>query len=109
MAAGGDDFESWLSLKLQALNMNERVLGTYVTGFLEGEETLEDKTEGLEGILSEVMKDDILTQRHEILNKWKKVSQTAGILRGNNASSGEAIDVKLVPLLESQPRPTTVQ
>jgi hypothetical protein len=40
MAAGGDDFESWLSLKLQALNMDEEVFGTYVTGFLEGEETL---------------------------------------------------------------------
>jgi len=74
MATGGDDFESWHSLKLQALNMDEGVFGTYITGFLEGEETLEDKTEALEGILSEVMKDDILTQWCEILDKRKKVS-----------------------------------
>ena len=74
MAAGGDDFESWLSLKMQALNMDEEVFGTYIKGFLEGEETLEDKTEALEGTLSEVMKDDILTQCREILYKWKKVS-----------------------------------
>ena len=45
MTAGGDDFESWLSLKLQALNMDEGVFGTYITGFLEEEEALEDKTE----------------------------------------------------------------
>jgi hypothetical protein len=74
----------------------------YITGFFE-DETLEDKSEALEGILSEVMKDDILKQCREILDKWKKVSQTAGILTGNNASSGEDTDVKLVWLLQSQP------
>lgn len=54
MAAGGDDFESWLSLKLKALNTDEGVFGTYIKGILEGEETFEDKTEALEGILSEI-------------------------------------------------------
>jgi hypothetical protein len=54
MAAGGDDFELWLSLKLRALNTDEGVFGTYIKGILEGEETLEDKTEALEGILSEI-------------------------------------------------------
>jgi hypothetical protein len=39
----------------------------------------------------------------------KKKSQTAGILTENNASSGEDTDVKFLQLLESQPRPTTVQ
>jgi len=109
MAAGSDDFESWLSLKLRALNMGQGVFRAYTTGFLEGKETLEDMTEALEGILSEVTKDDILTQCHEILDKWKKMSPTAGILTGDNASSGEDTDVKLVQLLESQSRPTTVQ
>jgi len=54
MAAGGDDFELWLSLKLKALNTDEGVFSTYIKGILEGEETLEDKTEALEGILSEI-------------------------------------------------------
>jgi hypothetical protein len=40
------------SLKLQALNMGEGVFGTYITGFLEGEATLEDKTDALDTILS---------------------------------------------------------
>jgi hypothetical protein len=56
-----------------------------------------------------LQKDDIPTHCREILDKWKKVSQTADTLTGNNASSGEDMDVKLVRLLESQPRPTTVQ
>jgi hypothetical protein len=54
--------------------MDEGVFDTYTTGFLEGEETLEDMTVALEGILSEVMKNDILTQCHEILDKWTKMS-----------------------------------
>ena len=33
----------------------------------------------------------------------EKVSQTADILTGNNANSGEEMDAKLVQLLESQP------
>jgi hypothetical protein len=37
------------------------------------------------------------------------VSQTTDVVTGNNAGSGEDMDVKLVRLLESQPRPTTVQ
>jgi len=49
--------------------MDEGDFGTYITGFLEREETHEDKTEALDGILSEVMKDDILKQCHEILDK----------------------------------------
>ncbi|KDR18361.1 coiled-coil domain-containing protein 43 [Zootermopsis nevadensis] len=109
MAAGGDDFESWLSLKLRALNTDEGVFGSYIRGILEGEETLEDKTEALEGILSEITEDDIPTHCREILVKWKSVSQTTDVVTVNNADSGEDMDVKLVRLLESQPRPTTVQ
>jgi hypothetical protein len=37
------------------------------------------------------------------------VSQTTEVVTGNNAGCGEDMDVKLVRLLESQPRPTTVQ
>lgn len=55
MAALEDDFESWLTLKLQELNTDENVFGSYIKGILEGEETVEEKTEALEGILSEIM------------------------------------------------------
>jgi hypothetical protein len=56
-----------------------------------------------------LQKDDIPTHCREILDKWKKLSQAADILTGNTSGSGEDMDVKLVRLLESQPRPTTVQ
>lgn len=54
MAALEDDFESWLSFKLKELNTDENVFGSYIKGILDGEETLEEKTEALEGILTEI-------------------------------------------------------
>jgi hypothetical protein len=54
-------------------------------------------------------KDDIPTHCREILDKWNKASQAADVLTENNTGTGEDMDVKLVRLLESQPRPTTVQ
>lgn len=54
MAALEDDFESWLSFKLKELNTDENVFGSYIKGILDGEETLEEKTEALEEILTEI-------------------------------------------------------
>lgn len=54
MAALEDDFESWLGFKLKELNTDENVFGSYIKGILDGEETLEEKTEALEGILTEI-------------------------------------------------------
>jgi hypothetical protein len=56
-----------------------------------------------------LQEDDIPTHCHEILDKWKNLSQTTEVVTENNAGCGEDMDVKLVRLLESQPRPTTVQ
>nr|CAD7586086.1 unnamed protein product [Timema genevievae] len=93
--AGVDNFDSWLSFKLRALNTDENVFGSYIKGILEGEETLEDKTEALEGILSEMI--------------WKKLSPKEKSVDDENAKGGDDMDVRLAKLLESQPRPTTVQ
>lgn len=49
------DFEKWLSKKLTELNTDENVFGSYIMGILEGDETLEEKREGLEGILSAII------------------------------------------------------
>nr|CAD7400595.1 unnamed protein product [Timema cristinae]CAD7434376.1 unnamed protein product [Timema monikensis] len=108
MAAGVDNFDSWLSFKLRALNTDENVFGSYIKGILEGEETLEDKTEALEGILSEMIENDIPSHCREILDKWKKLSPTEKSV-DENAKGGDDMDVRLAKLLESQPRPTTVQ
>jgi len=49
-----DGFDSWLSVKLKALNTDENVFGFYIKGILEGEETQDEKIEALEGILGEI-------------------------------------------------------
>nr|CAD7569173.1 unnamed protein product [Timema californicum] len=112
-AAGVDNFDSWLSFKLRALNTDENVFGSYIKGILEGEETLEDKTEALEGILSEMIvgahHNVKLDHCREILDKWKKLSPTEKSVDDENAKGGDDMDVRLAKLLESQPRPTTVQ
>ena len=52
MAVAVNSFDSWLSEKLQALNTDEGVFGSYIKGILEGDESEDEKTEALEGILS---------------------------------------------------------
>lgn len=51
MAVAAGTFDAWLSKKLQALNTDEGVFGTYIRGILEGDETEDEKTEALESIL----------------------------------------------------------
>lgn len=56
MASTGDkSFESWLNKKLRELNTDETVFCSYIIGILEGEESEEEKSESLEGILSEII------------------------------------------------------
>ncbi|XP_067001317.1 coiled-coil domain-containing protein 43 [Anabrus simplex] len=110
MAAGEDDFDSWLSIKLRELNTDEGVFGSYIKGILEGEEeTIEDKTEALEGILSEITENDIPSHCREILDKWEQVFQAKNVVAQKPTGTGEDMDVKLAKLLESQARPATVQ
>jgi len=52
MAVAASSFDAWLSRKLQALNTDESVFGTYIRGILEGDETEDEKTEALESILA---------------------------------------------------------
>lgn len=60
MATAIDDFSTWLDKKLKDLNIDENVFGSYITGILDGDETQEEKTEALDGILSEMIVSNIL-------------------------------------------------
>lgn len=57
MAVGGEasEFDTWLNNKLLSFNTDEGVFGSYIKGILEGEETVDEKTEALQGILSEII------------------------------------------------------
>lgn len=54
MAAAASNFEPWLIQKLKELKIDEGVYGSYITGILEGDESIDEKREALEGILSEI-------------------------------------------------------
>lgn len=51
----GIDFNLWLNEKLRELNTDENIFGSYITGILEGDESQDEKSEALEGILSEII------------------------------------------------------
>lgn len=46
------EFESWLNDRLDSLEVDRDVYGTYILGVLQEEETDEEKEDALNGILS---------------------------------------------------------
>lgn len=55
MAASMNHFEPWLTAKLKSLKTDEGVFGSYISGILESEESIDEKRDALEGILSEIV------------------------------------------------------
>lgn len=103
------DFESWLSSKLKSLNTDEGVFGSYITGILTGDETLEEKTEALEGILAEISGSDISRLSSEILDKWKEYNAAQQSEVSVNEVPAEDVEEKLVRLLEKNTLSQPVQ
>ncbi|XP_072027835.1 uncharacterized protein [Amphiura filiformis] len=69
------DFEGWLSDKLEKLNIDHEVFGSYILGIMESEDsTEEDKTEALTDILSEIS-GSVEDVCQEIFQHWNKTSQ----------------------------------
>lgn len=60
--ATGENFVKWLNSKLRELKTDENVYGSYMIGILDGDESIEEKKEALEEILSQ-----IIVSMHE---KW---------------------------------------
>ena len=107
MAVAASSFDSWLSKKLQALNTDESVFGSYIKGILEGDETEDEKTEALESILAGITDDNISKHVTEILTAWSDwlpVKEVAAL-----KEPVEDVDVRLARMLESQSLPTTTQ
>ncbi|KAI5743141.1 hypothetical protein M8J77_015005 [Diaphorina citri] len=101
-----EDFESWLSCKLKALNTDEGVFGSYITGILDGEETLEEKNEALEGILVDIT-EDISKHCQEILDKWQNFKGTKNAAQA--ATSAINVEDRLAQLLEPTTKDLVVQ
>ncbi|XP_017049024.2 coiled-coil domain-containing protein 43 [Drosophila ficusphila] len=98
--SASEEFQSWLNEQLRKLNMDENVFGSYIVGILEGDETTEEKTEGLEGILSETGSANIDELVATILQKWLQSHPSAD----DPPKKGLDIDVnaQLAKLLEQQ-------
>ncbi|EDX04334.1 coiled-coil domain-containing protein 43 [Drosophila simulans] len=95
-----DEFQSWLNEQLRKLNTDENVFGSYIVGILEGDETTDEKTEALEGILSETGSANIDELVATILQKWLQSHPSAD----DPPKKGLDIDVnaQLAKLLEQQ-------
>ncbi|KAF7992654.1 hypothetical protein HCN44_004998 [Aphidius gifuensis] len=107
MAMAINSFDTWLTNKLQELNTDESVFGSYIKGILEGDETEDEKTEALEGIIAGITEDGIDKHVSEILSAWVKW------LPRDDATAvvapTEDVEVRLAKLLDSQNLPKTAQ
>ncbi|PIK50031.1 putative coiled-coil domain-containing protein [Apostichopus japonicus] len=64
-------FSTWISEKLQNLNVDDEVFGSYIIGILEEEETShEEKSEAIAGILVEVENESVEDICSDILEQW---------------------------------------
>ncbi|XP_050309288.1 coiled-coil domain-containing protein 43 [Anthonomus grandis grandis] len=103
------EFTTWLDKKLQELNTDEEVFGSYIQGILDSDETSDEKSEALQGILAEIVENgsDITKICDEILEQWQLLKPK------ESPSSTQCADVdlneKLAKLLESQSLATTKQ
>ncbi|XP_029177995.1 coiled-coil domain-containing protein 43 [Nylanderia fulva] len=107
MAVTANSFDTWLSKKLQELNTDEGVFGTYIKGILESDESQDEKTEALESILSGITEDNINKHVAEILSAWTEWLPAKDIAAASLPT--EDVDVRLAKMLESQSLPTTTQ
>ncbi|CAH1267857.1 coiled-coil domain-containing protein 43-like isoform X2 [Branchiostoma lanceolatum] len=74
---GADKFSLWLSGKLQDLNVDHEVYGTYISGILDSAETEEEKNEVLVDFLSEFVEEDVEETCDEIVQTWLRLSAEA--------------------------------
>ncbi|KAF7283448.1 coiled-coil domain-containing protein 43 [Rhynchophorus ferrugineus] len=111
MAAADIDavsFSNWLDGKLQELNTDETVFGAYIRGILDSDETSEEKSEALQGILAEIVGNDTDISQicDEILEKWQILQPKIPV---KTIVSNEDLNDKLAKLLEKQSLATTKQ
>jgi len=71
------EFEAWLEKRLTDLGTDASVFGPYITSILEGEESQEDKDEGVLEILSDIITEEtqIKSLLKEIKERWQQLTQ----------------------------------
>ncbi|KAJ8264562.1 hypothetical protein GJAV_G00150720 [Gymnothorax javanicus] len=72
LGTGVGEFESWLNLRLESLELDKDVYGAYIMGVLQEEETEDETMDALQGILSAFMEEGVLDVCREITEHWKE-------------------------------------
>ncbi|XP_041087761.1 coiled-coil domain-containing protein 43 [Polyodon spathula] len=74
MAAPGE-FEQWLNSRLDSLEVDRDVYGSYILGVLQEEDSEDEKMDAIQGILSAFLEEDALEDVcKEILKQWLESS-----------------------------------
>lgn len=89
---------------MRSLKTDEGVFGSYISGILESEDSVDEKKDALEGILSEIVEKDISTHIDEIIEKWESCRP-----KEETPKPVTDVDVRLAKLLESQAPATTTR
>ncbi|KAK6473045.1 coiled-coil domain-containing protein 43-like [Huso huso] len=73
--AAPDEFESWLNNRLDSLEVDRDVYGSYILGVLQEEDSEEEKMDAIQSILSAFLEEDALEDVcKEIIKQWSDSS-----------------------------------
>nr|XP_019962396.1 PREDICTED: coiled-coil domain-containing protein 43 [Paralichthys olivaceus] len=87
--ADAGEFESWLNDRLDSLEVDREVYGTYILGVLQEDESDEEKEDALQGILSAFLTEDTLEDVcNQIIKQWTEC-------RSRSAARGDADDAEV--------------
>nr|CAG4648350.1 EOG090X0H15 [Moina brachiata]SVE93346.1 EOG090X0H15 [Moina brachiata] len=99
-----DDFDKWLSVKLNSLNTDESVFGEYIKGILQGDESQDEKIEALEGIFAEISPADGASQTEicqEIMNHWQLFVEAVAS-KDQKETDAVSVDIRIAKIMEQQ-------
>ncbi|XP_003964839.1 coiled-coil domain-containing protein 43 [Takifugu rubripes] len=86
------EFESWLNDRLDSLEVDRDVYGTYILGVLQEEETDEEKEDALNGILSAFVDEDSVEDVcKQIIKRWTEWNHQSAAKRESDDAEVRAI------------------
>lgn len=103
-----EDFESWLSDRLRALNTDDEVYRPYIVSILEDEPDSEERKEALDGVLGGVSEDEAKMEgfRDDILSRWQRreaaLKGAQGASDAKSASEKVDLNQKLASITDSK-------
>eukprot|EP00092_Neocalanus_flemingeri_P024934 GFUD01027043.1.p1 GENE.GFUD01027043.1~~GFUD01027043.1.p1 ORF type:complete len:236 (+),score=83.15 GFUD01027043.1:46-753(+) len=89
------EFDIWLSMNLEELEIEESVFLPYISSFMAGEESDEAKNELLIDLLSDILDDEATAENkaNEILLKWKNCATRVDTVADMNDNVVAKVDI----------------